>query len=142
MTTLSAHPAPRRSAVPQWRLWFGLFGGPAAWSVQTIVAYALNAHACFPRDVPLANPTFDPVRVVTAAAMIALLMISLASLWVAYHAWRHTRNGGLGEHREVLEVGEGRTRFMAFAGVLLSSIFAFGILMNAIPIVALPACTG
>jgi hypothetical protein len=142
MTTMPAHPAPRRASVSQWRLWFGLFGGPAAWSVQMIANYALDAHSCFPRETPLTSPIFDPVRIVTAAVAAAMLVISLASLWVAYDAWQRTRDGGHREHRELLEVGEGRARFMAFAGVLLSSIFAFGVLMNAIPIVALPACAG
>ena len=36
MMTTTVHSAPRRYAVPRWRLWFGLFGGPATWSVQWV----------------------------------------------------------------------------------------------------------
>jgi len=142
VTTLPAHPAPARHVVPKWRLWFGLFGGPAAWSLQEIADYALNAHSCFPRDVPLADPTFDPVRVVTAVVVVVALGVAAASLWVAYQAWRSTRNGAGRDDHHVLEVGEGRARFMAFSGVLLSSIFAFAVLMNGIPIATLPPCAG
>jgi len=60
------------------------------------------------------------------------LAVCVAGTVVAWRAWRHTREEhqqgtGRGQHHEpgaaLLETGEGRTRFMAFAGVLTSVTF-------------------
>jgi hypothetical protein len=40
----------------------------------------------------------------------------------------------------VLEVGEGRTRFMAYGGLLLSGLFLIAVLFSGISLVVLPHC--
>ncbi len=58
----------------------------------------------------------------------------------AWKSWRATREEEGGEQEELLEVGEGRTRFMALAGMLLSALFGLAVLFNAIPPFLVPAC--
>lgn len=150
--TAPAHPAPARGIVPYWRLWYGLFGAPTIWSIQLIADYALVAHFCYPGNVPIGQPTFGGTRAVGLVVAVVALLVSIGSLLVALASWRETRESHGGETREgayggatarerVLEVGEGRARFMALSGVFVSGIFIFAVLMTALPLVTMPLCT-
>jgi hypothetical protein len=130
--TYAGHPAPERGRVSVRALMFGVFGAPAAWSVQTLVDLALTSHACFPHLEPLAEPTLGGLRGVVFAVSIAALVVSVAATVVAWQAWsrtRHERQQSSGRGREhtrgsaAVETGEGRTRFMALAGLLTSGTF-------------------
>ena len=146
MTTIEGHagargtPAPRRHiGLPT--LWFGLFGAPAAWAAQLLTNYALMGHFCYPRDTPLASPTFGGVRTLAIAVSTILLCLAVAALVVAVHSWGEARYRHSGEHHEVAEIGEGRTRFMAMAGILVSATFVYGVLMGGIPLITMSVCT-
>jgi len=126
------HPAPARGHVALGALWFGLFGGPAAWTVQTLVDLPLASHACFPRLEPLATPVLHGLQGIVLAVSIAAVLISLAATLVAWRSWSRTRaeqqqGAGKGSDHDhpsaLLETGEGRTRFMALSGLLLSVTF-------------------
>jgi hypothetical protein len=140
MTMTIAHPAPRRSLVPLPRLWFGIFGAPAAWALELIAGYSLVAHYCYPRDVPLDTPPFGALHLTGIIISLVLLLVALAALATAVQSWRDTRHGHDAEHHELLEVGEGRARFMAFGGVLLSVMFLFALIMSALPLVTNSLC--
>lgn len=138
------HPAPHAGLVPLAALWFGLFGAPAGWAAQLITNYALNAHFCYPGDTPRASPQFGGVRLVGLLVSAVVLVVSVAALVVAIRSWRTTRREAgrdrSPDHHETAEIGEGRTRFMAMAGILVSGIFLFGVLMNGLPLIAMPVC--
>lgn len=136
----SRHPAPRRGIVPLPALWFGLFGAPAAWALQTIADYSLVAHYCYPSDAPLRAPTVGGVRGLGLAVSAIVLIVVLLALATAFHSWREIRHGHDAEHHELAEVGEGRARFMALAGILLSVVFLFAVLMNAVPLITDSLC--
>lgn len=136
----ATHPAPRRDIVPTRLLWFGIFGAPAAWVLQTIVDYGLVSHFCFPGDMPRRTPTFDALRTTGIAVSIIVVVVALLAMATAWRSWHATRHGHDAEHHELLEVGEGRARFMAFAGVLLSAVFLFAVLMNALPLITNAMC--
>lgn len=133
-TARPTHPAPRAGVVPLPRLWFGIFAGPAAWALQTIIDYALVAHFCYPDDSPVSAPAFGGARGVALLVSLLMLVVVLLSLMTAYRSWSATRHGHDNEHHELLEVGEGRARFMAFSGVLVSIVFLFAVIMNALPL--------
>lgn len=139
-TSDSRHPAPRRGIVPLPALWFGLFGAPTAWALQTIAGYSLVAHYCYPSDTPLRAPTFGAARGVGFAVSAVVLAVVLLALATAFHSWRELRHGHDAEHHELAEVGEGRARFMAFAGILLGFVFLFAVLMNALPLITNSLC--
>jgi hypothetical protein len=125
------HPAPERARVSSPALWFGLFGGPVAWSLQTIVNLAVAAHGCFPQLEPIASPV-TPIRGIAFAVSVLAVIVCVAATAVAARSWARTRHeqheaaGTGGAHAPaaaLMETGEGRTRFMALAGVLTSATF-------------------
>ena len=145
------HPAPARGEVASWALWFGLLGGPAAWSAQTLIDLAISAHGCYPQLYPLRAPVIVGVRVIALAVSVVSVIVCAVALLVAWRSWRRTR----GEHQEhsgrgseheaptaALETGEGRTRFMALAGLLTSITFVLVTVMHLVTIVIVPPCAG
>jgi hypothetical protein len=128
----TGHPAPERSHVRVGVLWFGLFGGPVAWSVQTLVNLPLASHACFPQLFPLDTPATGGLRGIVFVVSILAVLVSIAAASAAWRAWQSTRHehqqgsGKANQHQAeaaALETGEGRTRFMALAGLLTSMTF-------------------
>ena len=128
----AGHPAPERVRVHSAALWFGLFGGPAAWSVQTLVNLPVASHACYPQLFPLDAPVTGGLRGIVFIVSLLAVLVSVTAAVCAWRAWRETRNehqdksGKANQHQAeaaALETGEGRTRFMALAGVLTSGTF-------------------
>ena len=143
------HPAPARHRVPLSALWFGFLGGPAAWTVQTLVNLPLAAHSCFPQLTPLRLPTVDGLRGIAFTVSLASVAVCVAAMVISWRAWRHTREehqAGSGRGREhdptpaLLETGEGRTRFMALAGLLVSVMFLVVTAMNTATVFLISPC--
>lgn len=147
----AGHPAPARGEVASWALWLGLLGGPAAWSAQTLIDLAISAHGCYPQLYPLRAPVIVGVRVIALAVSVVSVIVCVAALLVAWRSWRRTRgehqeNSGRGREHEArtaaLETGEGRTRFMALAGLLTSATFTLVAALHLVTIVIVPPCAG
>lgn len=119
------HPAPARGRVPLRLLWFGLAGAPLAWSAQLLAAFPLSAHACFPRLWPLTEPDIGPTTLssLLIALSIVTTAVSIFALVTAIRSWRATLDESRGDAHHALDVGNGRTRFMALGGILMSTIF-------------------
>jgi hypothetical protein len=126
------HPAPARRDAALSALWFGFVGAPAAWSVQTLVNLSLVSHSCYPRLTPLASPATGGVRGIAFTVSLVALAVCLAAAFVSWRTWwrtreEHQRGSGRAQQHQpssaLLETGEGRTRFMALAGVLTSVTF-------------------
>ena len=146
-----AHPAPERQRVRLAALWFGLAGGPAAWSVQTLVSLPVAAHACYPRLVPLSSPVFGGVRGVVFLLGVMAFVVSAVAAGVAWRTWSRTRqehhadSGAGARHTEsmaLLETGEGRTRFMALAGLMTSVTFLLVTAAHAATLFFVAPCAG
>jgi small-conductance mechanosensitive channel len=136
----TADAAPQRHRVSPWALWFGLFGAPLVWSVQLLVGYGVDAHSCFPHTVRRLAPAFGWTWGLQFVVGIAALAGSLLALLVAYRSWRATASEDRGGHGHLLDVGEGRTRFMAFSGILVSALFTLAVLLNWVPLFIVPTC--
>jgi hypothetical protein len=136
----AAHPAPAEHRVALAALWFGLFGAPTIWSIQLMLNYSLVAHACYPASEPLSAPVFGGLRGTVIAASVVALAVALGAAATAWRSWRATRQEHRGGEEALLEVGEGRTRFMALAGLLVSGLFILGVIMNAIPLFIIQPC--
>ncbi|MEO7043089.1 MAG: hypothetical protein ABI035_12570 [Gemmatimonadaceae bacterium] len=137
-----SHPAPSRDQVSPFLLWFGLFGAAAAWSVQLIANYAIAAHGCFPRLVPLTEPVFGQATLTLWLVAISIFATVVGALAVvaALVSWRRTSDETGGEAHWLLETGEGRTRFMAAAGMMASSVFLLAIIFHFAVVVLLGHC--
>jgi hypothetical protein len=141
VTIADGRHAPLRSEPAQLRvglsaLWFGLFGAPAAWALQLIASYALVAHFCYPHTTPLSTPAFDGTRPVAIVVSVVLVAVAALALFVAVRAVRSTD-----DVKKPEEVGTGRTRFMARAGVFVSGIFVYGTLMATLPLFSMQLCS-
>jgi hypothetical protein len=124
-SSLSEHEAP---PVANARLWAGVLLAPAAWSVAELVGYFLVARACDrnpPAGAAHAGITQDVVAVVLGIIATLGLVIAIANL-------RSVGDVGDREMPGVPTV-RGRARFMALAGVVMSSLFVLGIVFFALP---------
>lgn len=141
MRAEASHPAPGRHTVRPLLLWFGIFGGPAAWSLQLLINYTVTAHFCYPKDLPLAAPTYGGMWTIAVVVNGLMLSFTLAAGAVAIVSWRTARDEMVGRHNALLEDGTGRTRFMAYAGMLVSGLFLLALIMSAMPLFIVPACS-
>ena len=136
-----SHPSPHRDRVPEWALWGGIFGGPLAWAVQTIVNYSFVAHNCFPQADPRPSPVFGGMwDVALAVSAVALLGTAGAGL-LALRGWRATRGEMGGETAHLLHHAEGRSRFMAISGLLMSGMFAGAVVTSVLPLFWIGPCS-
>jgi hypothetical protein len=142
------HPAPSRARIALPALWFGLFGGPVAWSIQTLVNLPVASHGCYPTLSPLEAP-ITGVRGIAFFVSLLALAVCVAAAVVAFRGWvrlRGEHQEGSGRAREhtpaaaLAETGEGRTRFMALCGVLTSLTFLVVSLVHTAAIFLVSPC--
>lgn len=143
------HPAPARTRVSLAALWFGLVGGPAAWSVQTLVNLPVASHGCFPQLHPLTSVYGYNIDGIAFVVSIAALTVCIAAVSVAWRSWHRTRDeqhratGRANRHSaqaSALETGEGRTRFMALAGLLTSGTFTLVSVVHLVTVCLVGPC--
>jgi hypothetical protein len=148
---VTTHPAPARGHVALAALWFGLFGGPAAWSIQTLINLPVASHGCFPRLSPLSIPVTGGLRGIAFTVSILALLVCSAALATSFRSWsrtRHEQQDATGDARAhgpaqaLAETGEGRTRFMALSGVLLSVTFLLVSLVHTAALFMVSPCGG
>jgi hypothetical protein len=139
---LSHHPSPQRGRAGGWALGFATLGAPLAWFVQLNANYALLAQPCFPgpeRNIEL--PADAAWTWPAALGVYALcLIIALAALATALRLFRRTRDEDAEHQAEMQEAGAGRTRFLAYWGILLGIGFAVVIFVNLLALVMVPPC--
>jgi len=135
-----SHPSPQRERVSAVRLLLALGLAPSAWLVQLNASYFFASSTC--------DPSGDPGQAqVVPGLWLLLLLINLACVaagaagaWIAYSAWTRSRDEKPGGKRELLDVGEGRTRFTALSAMIVSGIFLFAILAEAAALLILQRC--
>lgn len=138
--TSGPHPSERRGSTHLGALLYGLIAAPAAWMAAQVVGFAAVQQACFPGYQPLAAPAFPGVQTVSLVALLAALAVCASGIVAALLAWRRTRGEHEGGGRSLLDVGEGRSRFMALTGVLTSSGFLIAVLFSLPAVVLVPTC--
>lgn len=134
------HPAPERHKVPPGLLLFALAAAPAAWLGQTVTGMAIARHACFPKDIPLDNPAFSYAPGVLWGVVGIAFAVALCALMASVWAWKQTRREGNGDGHILLEIGEGRTRFLAMCAMILSAGFSVAIGFAAAGVNLIPLC--
>jgi hypothetical protein len=138
------HPSPHRGRVGLAALFFGLIGGPLAWSLQLVVNFALASHSCFPRDLPQNHlpAGWEGVWNGLLAVNIGAILLALIATAVSYRNWHVTHGEDEGSTHQLVEAGEGRTRFLGFCGTLLGLGFFVAILFNSLALFMVPQCAG
>jgi hypothetical protein len=136
------HPAPHRGKVSLAALTFGLVAAPAAWVLQLVVNYSLASHVCFPGYHPLSNVLHGWGAIWSVLFVIELvaLAIALAGGIIAYRSWQTTREEASDDTRHLVEVGRGRTRFLALWGLFTSFGFSLAMLFSLSGLFVVPLC--
>jgi len=100
------------------------------------------SHACYPSWRPFRLPTAAGTWGVTVGISLVLLALGVIGTAVAYRSWTRTRPPHGDSLRHQTEVGEGRARFMALGGLLVSGMVLFNMVMNAIVLFLIAPCGG
>jgi hypothetical protein len=72
----------------------------------------------------------------------AAIVISLLSLWVSWRAFKRTQREMSGDSRHLMDVGTGRTPFLALWGAMVGGLFAIASAMTYVAFLMLPRCAG
>ena len=137
-----SHPAPHRDRVSGGSALAGMTLGPLGWFVQLSLNVALASAACYPKDVPLPQPAWSGLSpVLWGVELLALALCALGG-WFAWRNWRNSSGERPGTAHVLLGSGDGRTRFLAMAGMLTSALFLLAVGFAVISTAAGPACGG
>jgi hypothetical protein len=140
--SLSHHPAPHRERVSIWAILYGLFIGGIVWAGHLMLNFGLAVHACYPGDIPLARA--DSGAHWAWPLMLALDIIALALIasgfWVSYRCWVFTGEESEGRYHHLMDVGEGRTRFLGIVGMSFAVTFFLLTLTDTISLAMVPIC--
>lgn len=134
------HPSQGRREIGPFRLAFGVLAAPLAWSADELFSYGAASHLCRMKasggdqslTVP-GSPWFWGLLVVT-------LIIAVAGFVVALGNWRKTREEQTGSGHHLLELGEGRSRFVAMCGMLTSGGFLVAFVFMLANLILAPLC--
>lgn len=139
-STLHSHPSERRGETNLMVLLYGLIAAPCAWIMARIFCSGLASRACHPKYEPLTAPAFSGTSLADAGALLLAGAICISGAVVAYSAWHRTRGEHRGGSQTLLEIGEGRSRFMALAGLLTSVGFFAAVLFSIPAAIFVPLC--
>ena len=135
-----AHPSPQRGAVSLGTLWFGIWGAPMAWISLELLSYILTTAMCDVDSHSVLRAHADKVWHYLLPISVMAGIIALAAACTAVHNWRKTRHEKSGSAHQLLEVGEGRTRFLAMFGLLTSAGFIIALLFSTTMLFLIPLC--
>ena len=138
----TGHPAPHRSRVGLAALLFGIGAAPVAWNAQILFSSALSGFVCYPHDAPLAYPLLGGTRSLMVAVNLSGIAIAIVAGLTSWRSWRLTNAERPGSFHHLLELGEGRTRFMATVGMLTSVLFLIALAFGLAVLCLVPPCGG
>jgi len=132
-----------RASVRLATLWFGLLGGPIAWTLQLLIDYPLVAHYCFPAAARRIVPTIDSLHLIVSIVSVLALAGAVAALFTALRSWRVSGGDFGGERAQLTEAAPppGRVRFRSLGGILVSSLTIVGIVIHGGFVILLAPCT-
>jgi hypothetical protein len=120
---------------------FGLMGGAAAWLAHLLVNFALASEACSPGTPGVTPDALSELHLTMVVNGVAAMFIAALATWVAYANWRATREEEHGDHEHLLEIGEGRTRFLSILGMVLSGGFLAATVFDTLALLMVPLCS-
>lgn len=133
------HPAPHRHKA-SWLLGVALLAAPLAWLAQTSANYGLSSHACYPADEPFLSMQADWPWPTALAVVIFAIAISAAATLVVLATWRRTWREAAGDASDLIEAGEGRTRFLSMWGTMSNAGFTLALVFSLIALLGVPPC--
>lgn len=111
-------------------LWIPLFAGPVLWSLTEIVLYPVSAQGCFTgivRSTVASDAT--GARWFGGIWVLASILLAVLAVLLAVRTFRQAREWDGGADAVVV-----RERFMAYAGLIVSAVFLYAIVINGLGI--------
>ena len=138
----AGHPAPHRARVSLTALFFGLFVAPIVWAGNLMITYALATHACYPGHDPLEQVIngFGLAWPVILVTYLLTLVLCASGFLISLRNWRITGEELHGHHHHLVEVGEGRTRYLSVIGMAFSVLFFTVTVAGAVILAIVPLC--
>jgi hypothetical protein len=135
------HPSPHRRRIGLTSLLFCLAAPPMAWTAHLTANFVLADRLCFPGDTALVSSgVADRSPFVAYGPSLGALLICLISAAIAWENWRRTRDEKQGAHGPLVEVGEGRSRFMALCGLFVALGFAVATVFDSLSLFMARTC--
>lgn len=135
-----AHPAPARRDVKLSMLLFGLVGAPFSWFLAEMIEYGIASYTCRMKTSGEEQTLMHAGSVWMWIVLAITLAIAIAGCAVAIGNWRKTRGEKRGSGHHLLELGEGRSRFLAMCGLLTSIGFLVGFVFLFSELAVAPLC--
>lgn len=115
---------------------FSFISGPVIWIFHFVLIWAIGEMGCLAGLGQWLVLGVSTIPALVVLATIPAVALTLFSLFVAYRNWRRLDD----VNDEIQTDTEGRQRFMAFAGIVLSALFTVVMIVELIPVFILPAC--
>jgi hypothetical protein len=132
-SSATEHPSPHRGRIGLVSQLFCLAAPPIAWTAHLTANFIIVDRRCFPDSVALAGLPVERDSPLFAYGPSAIaLLVCLISVAIAYGNWRRTRDEKAGPRERLVDVGEGRSRFMALCGVLFGVGFAVATIFDSL----------
>lgn len=111
-------------------LWIPLFAGPVLWSLSEIVLYPVSAQGCFTGLIhPAVAPDATGARWFNGIWVIASIVLAALAMLLAVRSFRKAREGNRATDAVLV-----RVRFMTYAGLIVSAVFLYAIVINGLGI--------
>ena len=136
----AAHPSPHRDRVGLTALWFGIAAAPLAWDLQLLFGVSLAGRVCFPHADPLNQLLWNGVPSLLIAINIAAFLMAGWGGMVSWRSWQRTREERPGSAHDLMDLGDGRSRFMAMCGVIISGLFLAALTFGMVAFAVVPLC--
>jgi hypothetical protein len=118
------------------RMWFGLFGGPLAWSLEAMTAWALVAIPCAQEGSSEEQAAYRAAAIVVCALGVLVALAALRVAWKSLAEAPHAQGGDA-----MVRAARSRARFMAKSGVSVSALFVVATALTAAGPIVFPPCT-
>jgi hypothetical protein len=113
---------------------------PEAWHSQTAAGMAIAQHACYQKNAPLTSPALEYAPGLLSLILAGAALIALCAVVASVIAWSRTRRESRGNGHMLVEIGEGRTRFLAMCAMILSIGFSIAIGFSAVGLNVITLC--
>ena len=110
-------------------LWLPLLLGPFLWALTEVVLYPVSAQACYTGFIPSAQaPAAVGVHWFSGIWVIVAIILAALVTLLAIRSWRTVRGESASDDDAVAI----RVRFMALAGLIVSVVFLYALVMHGI----------
>ncbi|MEO5868184.1 MAG: hypothetical protein ABIQ19_13955 [Sphingomonas sp.] len=118
----------------------GLAVPPAAWAFELLVGFGISSNACPLTAGSIAQVGFTGEKALLIVLQLVCLTGAIASGLMSRRHWQRVRGEKADSEHSHLTLGEGRTRFVALAGMLTAGAFAIAIVFNLLEPILIPLC--